>query len=226
MTRFTFADLMNTDFFSMNQTLGAEEIVLCLFLTLFMGLFIYFVYKKTYSGVMYSPGFNAMLVIISLIVAVIMIGISANLAISLGMIGALSIVRFRNAIKDTTDLTFLFWSISIGIVNGVQLYSLSIIATIFIGIVVYLFSKKRELEQSYVLVVKYADMANAEFGEILSKNCIRHKLRNTQADEHGSEKIVELAIRQKHQDVLVARIRGLRGVKSVSLFSNSGQLGI
>ena len=107
-------------------TLTAADIIISLTITFLTALFIYLIYKKTYSGVLYSHDFNITLIIVSMVVAVIMIGISRNLALSLGLIGALSIVRFRNAVKDPKDVTFLFWAISVGIVNGVQFYKLSI----------------------------------------------------------------------------------------------------
>lgn len=117
-----------------NTTMPVIQIVLSLVICMLLSLFIYAMYKKTYSGVMYSKNFNLSIMLISIITCMIMMIISSNLAISLGMVGALSIIRFRSAIKDPKDIGYLFWAIGIGLATGTGVYMIGIIGSIFIAL--------------------------------------------------------------------------------------------
>lgn len=200
------------------------EIITGLAFSLIMSMFIYYIYKKTYSGVLYSKNFNVSLVFTSLVVTVIMMAISGSLALSLGMVGALSIIRFRSAIKDPKDITFLFWAISIGLVNGVHLYRLSIISSLFIGFVLVLFSKKMTINHPYIISLKFTKMNEPKLEAVLKKNCGKYYIRNRTLGETEGDLAIEVRVREKNQGILLKELKDLEGVKKVMMFSHSGEL--
>jgi len=225
MTTVTLNDILSGTGFSLQSSLSTQDILICLFITFLTALFIFFIYKKTYAGVLYSREFNVTLIIVSMVVSVIMLGISRNLALSLGMIGALSIVRFRSAIKDPKDITFLFWSISIGIVNGVQFYKLSIISSIVIGILLLFLSKKLMLNQPYMLIAKSnKDMPKEEMDRILQKHCKKYKLRNRLLTLNQDEVTMELKIKKGHEEALLYDLKKITSLTTINLFSFTGEL--
>lgn len=217
----TFQDLLNTKLsFSTNLTTG--DIIISLLLTFLVSLFIYFIYQKTYTGVLYSRDFNLTLIVVSVVVAVIMLGISRNLALSLGMVGALSIVRFRSAIKDPKDIAFLFWAISVGIINGIQFYKLSIISCILIGIIIIIFSKRFSFKEPYVLVVK--SKPGASVSEVLKKYCSKYKVRSTTFVQDLEDQTFEVKVKKGQEQQLLNEIRSISGVREVMMFSYTGKL--
>lgn len=224
MKTLTFTDLLSGQNLGFGTSITTADIVVALLVTFFISLFIYYIYKKTYSGVLYSRDFNVTLIIVSMVVAVIMMGISSNLALALGMVGALSIVRFRSAIKEPRDITFLFWSISMGIVNGVQFYKLSIIASIFIGVVLLVLSKKVNIRHPYMLVLKFSDINDAELEDALNRNCSRHTTRNRSLTDHENEMVIEVMLKKDKEKTLLKEVKAIKGVKSVNLFSYLGEL--
>jgi len=216
------ADLITS--LQFGTTITSADIVISLVITFITSLFIFYIYKKTYSGVLYSREFNVTLIIVSLVVSVIMIGISRNLALSLGLIGALSIVRFRNAVKDPKDVTFIFWSISVGIVNGVQFYKLSITSSIFIGIVLLLLSRNVTFKEPYVMVLKYTALDYKTLDSILQKYCQKYKLRSTTLQDNLNEKTIEVMVKKAKEDSLLKEVKNLQGMKQVMMFTYTGKL--
>jgi len=217
-------DFIKDVFASTGATLTYSDIIVALLVTLVMSLSIFYVYKKTYSGVLYSKNFNVTLVVVSLVVCVIMMGISRNLALSLGLIGALSIVRFRNAIKDSKDVAFLFWSISIGIINGVQFYKLSITATIFIGIVIVMLCKKIVLNNPYLLILKGRDLDEGKVFLTLKKYCSRSQIRNRVLSDTENELTVEVKLKDKDHKAMLEAVKKVKGVESINMVSYEGDL--
>jgi len=226
MQKFTVNDFLEGINSLTRSSLTTQDILLCLLITFLTALFIFLVYRKTYAGVLYSREFNVTLIIVSMVVAVIMLGISRNLALSLGMIGALSIVRFRSAIKDPKDITFLFWSISVGIVNGVQLYKLSIISSIVIGLLLIVLCKKLALSPPFMLILKFEERTeNATFDRILNRYCKKHKVRNMLSTDDGNEVTIELKMKRGKENELMKELKQIKGVSRVNMFSFTGQLG-
>lgn len=228
MESFSFGDFLSGKAFGLSSSLTTSDILLSLLITFVITLFIFYIYKKTYSGVLYSREFNVTLIVVSMVVTVIMLGISRNLALSLGMVGALSIVRFRTAIKDPRDITFIFWSISIGIINGIQLYQLSFISSIIIGILLIVLSKKVVISHPYMLILK----SNTDFGldnlgvkTILNKYCKKYKIRNTALYKDNNELILELRVKKNKENLLLKEIKALKGVEELNMFSFTGSLG-
>jgi len=152
----SFGDIFNKSFVAMQsgmERFSAIEIIINLGVSFAIGMFIFYVYKKTFQGVLYQRSFNVSLVAIAMVITLVIMTISGNLVLSLGMVGALSIVRFRTPIKDPVDLVFIFWAITIGIANGVSYFSISIIGSIAITIVLLFMTRKPEEEQPYLLVL-------------------------------------------------------------------------
>ena len=134
------------------------NILINLSMSFFVGMFIFFIYKKTYQGVLYQRSFNISLVLASAVTAMIIMTISGNLILSLGMVGALSIVRFRTPVKDSMDLIFLFWAISAGIANGVGYYNISIVGSIMIAIFMLILTRSgKGIADTFLLVIQLSD---------------------------------------------------------------------
>jgi len=152
--QFTFNDIFKSNFLDKVTSFSMLDMVIAMGLAFVLGLFIFMVYKKTFKGVMYSASFGVSLLAMTLITTLIIMAISSNVILSLGMVGALSIVRFRSAIKEPIDIAFLFWAISIGIVLGAGLIPLAIFGSLFIGIIMVLFVNQKSTDNPYILVVK------------------------------------------------------------------------
>lgn len=218
------SQLLNFDKILVNVSFNVVQILLSLTVTFLIAMFIYFVYKKTYNGVLYSKNFSLTLVMTAIIVNALMIGISGNLVLSLGLVGALSIVRFRTAIKDPKDTAFLFWAISIGVINGVGYYELSILASLFLSIVLTLLSRSMAFEPSYMLIMKYADGAYVEIEKVLKANFQRFFVRSDSQKDDLTERVIEVKLkkRAKH-DYSLSKLRALKGVKVCTLLASNGE---
>ncbi len=203
-----------------------SNIVVSLFISFIIAMFIFFVYKKEYQGVLYSKSFNISLVMLSLITTMIIMTISNNLILSLGMVGALSIVRFRSAIKDPMDIVFMFWAISIGIANGIGFYKLSIIASIFIAIVLMLLSRKISFSQPYLLVVKYKDKSfdQKKIENIIKSKVISFAIRSINISGEYNEISVEIKPKKGNEYNLVSAVKAIKGVNDVMMVSYNGDI--
>jgi len=224
MKTFTVKDLLQSSNFDFGTSITVGDIIFSLILTFLLALFIFYIYKKTYAGVLYSRDFNVTLIIVSLVVSAIMMGISSNLALSLGMIGALSIVRFRTAVKDPKDITFLFWSISVGLINGVQFYKLSIVASLFIGGILLFLSKKFVIQPQHVLVLRGTNLEIVAIGNALKKNCLKYNVSSTTIDEDIEEKVIQVKIKKGKKSELLNELKKIHQIKTMNLFSYSGEL--
>ena len=199
------------------------QILLSLSITFLMALFIYFVYKKTYNGVLYSKNFNLTLVMTAITVNAIIIGISGNIILSLGMVGALSIIRFRTAVKDPKDTAFIFWAITIGVVNGVGYYELSVITTLFITFVLFFLSRTNTYKPSYMLILKYKDHAYEEIEKILKKEFLQYFVRSDSRQGELTEKVVEVKIKGESPEKGLKKIRDTKGLETCVLLSSNGE---
>jgi hypothetical protein len=212
---------------SMNYSVG--QIAISILFTFAFALFIHSIYKRSYNGVVYSRNFGLTLIVVSLVAAVIVMAISGNLALSLGMIGALSIVRFRSAIKDPRDIAFLFWAITNGIVAGVFIYKLAIISNLLIGLVIIFYSRKTSVKQSFLLVITGTSIAHQQIEHILEKYCSRNNLRLHTAHKDSEELHIEVRLKEKKKilssindlvQALHKEVRGITKVTSVSQEEN------
>lgn len=153
----SFQDIFKDSFLESAANLSSVQIALTLSVAFFIGLFIYQVYKKSYQSVVYTKSFSMSLVMMTMITSLVIMAVTSNVVLSLGMVGALSIVRFRTAIKDPMDIVFMFWSIASGIVAGAGFYALALIGSIAIGLIIYVFSGNIKDETPYLFVVHFSD---------------------------------------------------------------------
>lgn len=149
----TFQDIFKSSFLEHANAVPILDMTLALILAFALGLFIFFIYKKSYCGLMYSASFGVTLIALTLITTLLILAVTSNIVLSLGMVGALSIVRFRTAIKEPMDIAFLFWSIAAGIVLAAGFLPLAVFGSMFIGIILLVFSGRKNLERPYILVV-------------------------------------------------------------------------
>jgi uncharacterized membrane protein YhiD involved in acid resistance len=196
-----------------------QNIILGMIIAFAIGIFIFYIYKKTFSGVVYSHNFNVTLVLMTMITALIIITISTNVVLSLGMVGALSIVRFRTAIKDPLDVIFMFWAISGGITTGAGVYSLAIIGSLIIGLVVFLLTRKKGKDSVFLLVIHHDEKATDSIKYQLGK--LKHSLKSKIVRNEITELTVELKIKGDNT-AFVNQLSAVEGVKDVSLINYNG----
>lgn len=222
-TATSFNDIFKSSFVEKLATVSFLDMFIALLLAFVVGLFIMQVYKKTFKGVMYSESFAISLLALSLITTLIILAVTSNVVLSLGMVGALSIVRFRSAIKEPIDIAFLFWSISVGIVIGAGLIPLAILGSIFIGIVMILFVNKKTANNTYILVVNCEDdNSESRALKLLSRNVEKYNIKSkTVSPINGIEMTVEIGLKKKSTE-FVNEISKLDGISNVVLVSYNG----
>lgn len=206
----------------LESALNPLQIILSLSITLLMAIFIYWIYKKTYNGVLYSKNFNTTLIMTALTVDAIMIGISGNIILSLGLVGALSVIRFRTAVKDPKDTAFLFWAITIGVINGVTYYELSLIASVFIGLVLFVLSRSYSYEPAYMLVLKFKQGSYSKIKPQLEKHFKKFTVRSDSLKGDLVEKVIELRSDKTDFDKALSEIRAMKEVDSSILLASNG----
>jgi len=204
-----------------NLSINVGRILLALLLALALGFLIYYVYKKTFQGVVYSRSFNFSLVLTAMVTALVILPITSNLMLSLGMVGALSIVRFRAAIKEPLDIGYMFWAISVGITTGAGFYTLSIVGTLIIAVVVIAFSYIRgNNAEVYLLVLNYESEIQSNVEDML-KNLPGKRLKTKTIVRGNVEATWEVRIKNGDTS-FVQEISGLDGVSSAALVSYNG----
>jgi uncharacterized membrane protein YhiD involved in acid resistance len=184
-----------------------------------LGLFIYYIYKKSFRGVVYSHSYNITLVSMVMITCLIIMTISTNIVLSLGMVGALSIVRFRTAIKDPIDIIFMFWAIAAGIATGARVFPIAIIGSLFVGVVIFFLAKRPFKDTAYLLVVHYQEEASDMVKSQLSK--IKHILKAKTVRKGIIEMTVEVKVIGENT-AFVNLLSEVEGVLDVALVSYTG----
>ena len=218
----TFNDIFKSSFLENVTSISLLDIGIALVLAFCLGLFIFMIYKKTFSGVMYSSSFGVTLVALTMITTLVILAVTSNVVLSLGMVGALSIVRFRTAIKEPLDIAFLFWSIAVGIVLAAGMIPLAVIGSVVIGIVLLVFANQKSHVNPYIVVIRCADHASEtnamEFLNAQTQRCVV-KSKTVQS---GSVEL-NLEVRLKGDDTaFVNTLAGLPGVRSAVLVSYNG----
>ena len=150
----TFKDIFKSSFLENVTAVSILDIVIALVLAFCLGLFIFYIYKKTYSGVLYSSSFGVTLVALTMITTLVILAVTSNVVLSLGMVGALSIVRFRTAIKEPLDIAFLFWAIADGIVLAAGMIPLAVFGSVLIGVVILVFANHKDMSNPYIVVLR------------------------------------------------------------------------
>jgi len=219
----TFNDIFKNSF--MNEinisAISVFDIFTTLLMSLILGIVVFFIYKRSFLGVVYSYAFNVTLLGMTMVTAVIVRTITSNVLLSLGMVGALSIVRFRTSIKDPKDIMFLFFAITLGITSGAGLYLLSFVSAVFIGIVFLVATNLRSSRRNYILIIKYNMDSHSEVLKILSR--IKHTIKARTNTERMSELTIELKLSTKvDQTSLVSQFSELEGVDFATLVQYNG----
>ncbi len=219
----TFNDIFKSSFIEKVSSFSPLDMVIALGLSFILGLFIFYVYKKTFNGVMYSASFGVSLMAMTLITTLIILAVTSNIILSLGMVGALSIVRFRSAIKEPMDIAFLFWAISAGIVTGAGLIPLSVFGSVFIGIIMIVFVNKKSSDNPYILVVNCTDDKSEELVTgMVDKNVSKYLVKSKAVSATGIELTMEVRLKDMTTQ-FVNSVSQLEGVSNAVLVSYNGE---
>ena len=219
----TFNDVFKSSFLENVSEFSILDTLIGLAVALVIGLFIFVIYKKTLTGVLYSSGFALTLVGLSLVTTLVIMAVTSNVVLSLGMVGALSIVRFRVAIKEPVEIVFLFWSLAVGIVIGAGMIPLAVIGSAIIGVILLLFANRKIRNDPYILVMSCTDenAENAVLG-ILGKDTEHYIVKSKTITASGIELTVELRTKNA-STAFVNSIAQLSGVETATLVSYNGE---
>ena len=219
----TFSDLFSSEILQRFSQFSLVDCAIALAVSFGVGLFIYFIYSKTFAGVVYSGSFNLSLIAMTMITTLILLGVTSNIVLSLGMVGALSIVRFRSAIKDPIDIVFIFWAISEGILCGAGLIPLALIGAPLIGILLIVFASRKDRTEPYLLIVRFTDpKQEKKITEAAQKAVKRCRVKSkTVIGGSGAELILEVRLLKDNAD-FVQKISAMEGVSYTSLVSYDG----
>lgn len=219
----TFSDIFKSSFLESITEFSPLDVLLSMAASLVVGLFIFVIYKKTFTGIMYSTGFALTLVGLALVTTLVIMAVTSNVVLSLGMVGALSIVRFRAAIKEPMEIVFLFWSIAAGIVIGAGMIPLAVVGSAVIGVVLLLFANRKSREDAYILVLNCADEAAEQTAmDLVRKVALRCGVKTKTVNRNGIELTAELRIK-KDDTAFVNRVMELPGISDAALVSYNGE---
>jgi len=218
----TFSDIFKSSFLENIASVSILDMILSVFLSLCIGLFIFLIYKKTFQGVMYSSSFGVTLVALTMISNFVILAVTSNVVLSLGMVGALSIVRFRTAIKEPLDIAFLFWAIAAGIVLAAGMIPLAVFGSVLIGLVLLVFANRKSHVNPYIVVMQLDDNASeknamAYLNEVANRCVVKSKSASKGLIEINAE------IRMKDNNTdFINTLADISGVKSAVLVSYNG----
>lgn len=218
----TFNDIFKSSFLENVTAVSLTDMAVALVLSFFLGLFIFFVYKKTYSGVMFSQAFGGALIAMTMITTMVILAVTSNVVLSLGMVGALSIVRFRTAIKEPMDIAFLFWAIAAGIVLAAGMIPLAVFGSVIIGVIMILFCNHKSAQKPYIAVITCTDSdAEKKASEYLRKSVSRAVLKSESVQSGAIEMSYEVLLKDESSRFIV-ELSKLAGVNSAVLVSYNG----
>ena len=219
----TFNDIFKSSFLENITSVSVLDMAIALALAFGIGMFIFLVYKKTYQGVMYSSSFGTTLVALTMITTVVILAVTSNVVLSLGMVGALSIVRFRTAIKEPLDIAFLFWSIAVGIVLAAGMIPLAVIGSIIIGIILIVFVNKKSHCNPYIVVFQcdgfVSENAVKKYLEGKVQKCV---VKSKSAQNGKVELTMDVRLKDDNTDFVNA-LADIKGVSSAVLVSYNGE---
>lgn len=219
----TFNDIFKSSFLENITEFSVLDTLLGLAAALVIGLFIFLIYKKTLTGVMYSSGFALTLVGLSLVTTLVIMAVTSNVVLSLGMVGALSIVRFRTAIKEPVEIVFLFWSLAVGIVIGAGMIPLAVIGSAIIGVILLLFANRKIKNNPYLLVLSCKNEQSEQSAlELLRANTAHYIVKSKTITADGIELTAELRTKDA-STAFVNAIAVIEGVENATLVSYNGE---
>lgn len=210
---------------NMQVKMPIQTVALVLFVAFLVALIIFLTYKNTYSGVMYNPRFNISLIMITMITTMVMVVIGSNISVSLGMVGALSIIRFRTAVKDPRDTAFIFWCVVSGLACGTQNYTIVLVGSIVICIILFIFKKIATNDNKYVIVIKGTDINEREIERILTSDLKDYKCKGKYINGNKFELLYDVKLKKDKNNIL-NKLMSIDGVGTVNLVaSNTDTMG-
>jgi uncharacterized membrane protein YhiD involved in acid resistance len=219
----TFTDVFQSSFLEKTTEFSIIDIGLAMLVSFALGLFIFLVYKKTFAGVMYSASFGISIMAMSLITTLIILAVTSNIILSLGMVGALSIVRFRTAVKEPLDIAFLFWSISAGIVTGAGLIPLAVFGSLFIGIVLLVFVNKKSADTPYIILLHLEDdQAENDAIAMIKSQTKKTLVKSKTVSKSGIELTIEVRLLDMSTKIM-NELLTIGGVSNATLVSYNGE---
>ena len=219
----SFNDVFKSSFLKNVAEVSVTDMLLAMLFAIVLGAFIYYVYKKTFQGVMYSSGFGITLIGLTMVTTLVILAVTSNVVLSLGMVGALSIVRFRAAIKEPFEIVFLFWALAVGIVVGAGMFLLAALGSIVIGVILVVFARRRIGVHPYILVVNCDnDEAEEAVMAALRRDTAGSTVKAKTVTPAGVELSIEVTLKEK-DTLFVTKIFGIDGVSNASLVTYNGQ---
>ncbi|MBR4360811.1 MAG: DUF4956 domain-containing protein [Clostridia bacterium] len=218
----TFNDIFKSSFLENVTAVSLTDMAISLALSFCLGLFIFFVYKKTYAGVMFSQAFGGALIAMTMITTMVILAVTSNVVLSLGMVGALSIVRFRTAIKEPMDIAFLFWAIAGGIVLAAGMIPLAIVGSVIIGLIMIVFCNRKSTQKPFIAVIA-CDSGETEekVGKYLKENTEKTSIKSKSAQKGIIELTYEVTLKNDDTD-FITKLSAMDGVSSAVLVSYNG----
>lgn len=218
----SFSDIFKSKFLDNFASVSLMDMGIAMVLAFGLGLFIHLVYKKTYNGVMYSSGFSLTLVALTMITTLVILAVTSNVVLSLGMVGALSIVRFRAAIKEPTDIAFLFWAIAVGIVLAAGMIPLAVGGSVLIGLMILVFANRKSVDKPFIVVLSCADYdSEVRAKEFLDDQTTRAVIKSKSARKGAIELHYEVRLKDDNTD-FINLLSAMNGVNSAVLVSYQG----
>ena len=218
----TFQDIFKSSFLENVNSVSLLDMLLALALAFGLGMFIFLVYKKTFYGVMYSSSFGVTLIALTMITTLVILAVTSNIVLSLGMVGALSIVRFRTAIKEPLDIAFLFWSIAAGIVLAAGLLPLAVIGSVCIGVVLLVFVNKKSWADPYILVLRCDGGDSSRTAQTFLEGQTRRCVLKSKTVRPGEGELNLEGRMKGGEPGLVNTLGDMEGVRSAVLVSYNG----
>ncbi len=218
----TFSDIFKSSFLENITAVSPLDMVLTIILAFGIGIFIFFVYKKTYQGVMYASSFGVTLIALTMITSQVILAVTSNVVLSLGMVGALSIVRFRTAIKEPLDIAFLFWSIAAGIILAAGMIPLAVIGSIVTGVILLFFVNRKSHKNPYIIVLSCRDYESEKAAmKFVNDNVERCVIKSKSVQSGLTELNMEVRLKDDNTDFINA-LSSVNGVNSAVLVSYNG----
>ena len=210
----------------MQTKMSFGTVLLILLIAFMVSLIIYYTYKNTYSGVMYNPRFNVSLIMITMVTTIVMVVIGSNISVSLGMVGALSIIRFRTAVKDPRDTAFIFWGVVSGLACGTQNYTIVIVGSIVVCLILFLFKKTVSIINKYILIIKGNDVDIDDIEKILSRKLKGYACKGKYLNKNNVELIYDIRFKKELNNRIINELSEVTGVDTVNVVaSNTDTMG-
>ena len=217
-----FSDIFKSSFIENIASVSMLDMAIAMALAFLIGIFIFLVYKKTFNGVMYSSSFGVTLIALTMITTVVILAVTSNVVLSLGMVGALSIVRFRTAIKEPLDIAFLFWAIAVGIVLAAGMIPLAVIGSIVIGVVLLVFVNRKSHFNPYLIVINCDSHSSEENAKNYLKDKVNKCTVKSKTAQSGSvELTLEIRLKDDNTD-FINELSAMNGINSAVLVSYNG----